>query len=153
MADLTSISITIQTGDFDGAGTDGDVYLGICGREFHCDTGGEDHDQGMGRTYTFGDGANVVNPARNDPRDPQVRLEDVDRFPVYIRFDQGSNSDWNLARAQLKLLGAVTHEFGFLPGEGNGIWLGQGYGTIWHLRRHLDLPAAGPAKGGAATRQ
>lgn len=45
MADITSFDITIQTGDVNGAGTDGSVYLGICGREFHLDTSKDDFER------------------------------------------------------------------------------------------------------------
>ena len=84
MANLMRIDVTIQTGDRAGAGTDGSVYLGIAGREFHCDSTANDFERGSSRTYTFGDGANVRNGNRNDPRTPQLTREAVDRFPVYI---------------------------------------------------------------------
>jgi hypothetical protein len=68
MPDLTQIEVDIATGDLEGAGTDGEVYLGICGREFHCDSGADDFERNTGGNYSFGSGGNVLNPDRNDPR-------------------------------------------------------------------------------------
>ena len=41
MPAITSIECFIVTADVKDAGTDGGVYLGICGREFHCDYKGD----------------------------------------------------------------------------------------------------------------
>ena len=38
MAQIESIEVNVQTLDVDGAETDGSLYLGVCGREFHLDT-------------------------------------------------------------------------------------------------------------------
>ena len=61
MPNLTKIDVNIATGDRGGAGTDGSVYLGIGGREFHCDTSANDFERGSSRTYTFGEESNVRN--------------------------------------------------------------------------------------------
>ena len=42
MPQINSIQLHLQTGDLSGAGTDGDVYLGVCGREFSIDTTSDD---------------------------------------------------------------------------------------------------------------
>ncbi len=66
MADLTKIEVHINTSDIEDAGTDGSVYLGICGREFRCDTSADDFERGSNRTYIFGVSANVRNAASNE---------------------------------------------------------------------------------------
>jgi hypothetical protein len=38
MAALEKISVQIRTGNREGGGTDGDIYIGICGREFFLDS-------------------------------------------------------------------------------------------------------------------
>jgi hypothetical protein len=84
MAAITRIDVRIKTGAF---GTDGDVYLRIGGREFYPDSAADDFQPGSDRTYTLGEGANVKFAAGNDPRSPyQLRRENLDRFPVKIRF-------------------------------------------------------------------
>lgn len=105
MAKLTKIEITITTGKMKDAGTDGSVYLGICGREFHCDTGADDFERGSARTYIFGSGANVNDAQNNDPRKPPIELEHQNLYPVYIRFEPGTggSSGWNLQRAMVNL--------------------------------------------------
>src|SRR3954469_4107763 len=86
MANITTIQFALQTADVAGAGTDGDVYLGFCGREFSVDTSADDFERDSSRTYPFGEGANVQHAGQNDPRLPQLRTENIDRFPVYVRF-------------------------------------------------------------------
>ena len=147
MADLTRIDITIQTGNAEGAGTDGEVYLGICGREFHCDSKANDFERGSKRTYTFGTGSNVLSKNRNDPRKPQLAIEDVDLFPLYIRFEQLSNSDWNLQFASLSLNGSLFPIYEFRSGD--GIWLGRESGACVYLRKHIDPIPAAPTKSAA----
>jgi hypothetical protein len=124
-----SIDVTIMTGD--GAGTDGDVYLGICGREFFVDTSRDDFERGSSTTYRLGDGANILNKERNDPRNPQLDSNDLDKFPVYIRFDpSGSYPDWNLTFVNVELAG-TGYGVIFRP----GLWLGRKSGKFCYLRQ------------------
>lgn len=125
----------------DGAGTDGDVYLGVCGREFYVDTESDDFECGSARDYVFGDGANVINKPDNDPRGQLLLTENVERFPVYLRFQPRSRSDnWNLQRA------VVTFNENLLPQWDTasfvrpdaGIWLGIRSGLYVHLPMHQD---------------
>jgi hypothetical protein len=100
MPQIESIQANIETLDIDGASTDGDVYLGVAGREFHLDTKENDFQAGSSRKYVLGDGGNVLNAATNDPRKQFLLTENVDSFPVYLRFNPESRSDnWNLERA------------------------------------------------------
>lgn len=82
MPQITSIHLHIETGNLSGAGTDGDVYLGLGGREFSIDTTRDDFERGAGREYILGDGANINNAAVNDPRKQQMFTENVANFPV-----------------------------------------------------------------------
>jgi hypothetical protein len=96
MATIRSIDVVIATGN---SGTDGDAYLGICGREFNIDSEQDDFQKGAPpTTYTFGDGANINFRESNDPREPYpLQTENLDRFPVYIRFAPLNRSDnWDL---------------------------------------------------------
>lgn len=54
MAPIETLRFNLQTANASGAGTDGDIYLGICGREFKVDSTEDDFEQESSRTYRFG---------------------------------------------------------------------------------------------------
>ena len=143
MAQIESIHVNIETGDESGAGTDGSIYVGVCGREFHLDTSADDFEHGSSHEYVLGAGSDVVNPAVNDPRKQSLQTEDVESFPIYVRFEPNNSGDnWNLARAEMSLNNDffprwVTESF---ISEAEGIWLGQRSGNVVHLRKHQDAP-------------
>jgi hypothetical protein len=141
MTDIYVMEVGIKTGDVDGAGTNGEVYFGICGREFHCDYNfDDDFERGDSRKYMFGDDPSAQyhsDAKKNDPRNPQLYLEDVDHFPVYIRFSQSDSDDhWNLAHAYVQLNGATTPQYAvgsFV--EPLNLWLGKLSGAFCYLRK------------------
>ena len=47
MADIQSIAALLFTSRAEDASTDGDVYLGIGGREFYLDTSEDDYESGQ----------------------------------------------------------------------------------------------------------
>src|SRR5687768_13950122 len=99
LTNIDRIRIRILTDSAVFAGTDGNVYLSICGREFNLDTSSDDFEAGASTIYVLGQGANVLNP-HNDPRDPQLYVEAADRFPVYLRFAPRSSADrWKISSA------------------------------------------------------
>ena len=141
MPQIQSIQVNINTLDVDGAGTDGSVYLGVCGREFKLDTTADDFEQGSGRQYVLGDGADVVNKGRNDPRKQLLLTEHIAAFPVYLRFAGDDDEDhWGLARAIMTLnndLLPMWDTQAWIP-EDEGIWLGADCGNIAFLPLHED---------------
>jgi hypothetical protein len=97
MADISSINVQISTANQAGAGTSGLVFLGLCGREFRLETFGNNFKKGAQDDFALGQPANVKEKAINDPVYPQLRTENVDTFPAYIRFDPaGANPKWVL---------------------------------------------------------
>src|SRR3954470_7629539 len=102
MAAITRIEANVRTGNRAGAGTDGNIFLGIGGREFVLDSSADDFEQNSNRTYVLGVSVpgetTVTNAAHNDPRTDYVLDSTfLERFPVYIRFEpEGSNPDWDL---------------------------------------------------------
>jgi len=141
MTTIDSIHLDLQTSDLSGAGTDGDVYLGIGGREFSVDTEADDFERGRSGSYTFGDGANVRNAAVNDPRTPQLTVELVDELPMYLRFQPQSRTDnWCLQRAVVFLNGSPLPQWGTSPylTLTADLWLGTRSGLVVQLRRHSD---------------
>ena len=143
MAQIDSIQVNINTGDESGAGTDGSIYVGLAGREFHLDTSADDFERGSSHKYVLGVGSDVVNPAVNDPRKQFMQVEDVDAFPIYVRFEPNNDGDnWNLARADVSFNDNLfpRWETTTFVSSTEGIWLGQRSGTVVHLRKHLDAP-------------
>ncbi|KNX38883.1 hypothetical protein [Luteipulveratus halotolerans] len=141
MVDITSISVTIQTRRTSGAGTDGDVYLGFCGREFYLDSDADDYESGSAREYVLGDGGNTHNAGRNDPRTPQLQVEDADGLPAYIRFEPtGRDDNWALQRATVRVNGDLFPMWDSLElfDQRVGLWLGTRSGLVAHLPKHQD---------------
>jgi hypothetical protein len=141
MPQIESIQANIETLDVDGASTDGDVYLGFSGREFHLDTRDNDFQAGSSRKYVLGDGSNVVNAATNDPRKQFLLTENVDSFPVYLRFNPESRSDnWNLERAVVTFNNQLLPQWdtATLIKTNEGIWLGTHSGLVVFIPKHED---------------
>ena len=103
MVTIQKIVFRIRTADIEDAGTDGEVYVGFCGREFHIGTSYEDFERGEERSYSTGTSAeagevNVSNPALNNPGAlPPLDSEDIGIYPVYVRFEPvGRDDHWSL---------------------------------------------------------
>lgn len=139
MANLNSFHVHIKTNNLKNADTDGNVYIGICGREFRCDSKADDFEKDSNTIYIFGTNANVENAANNDPRKPQLKVEDVDRFPVYIRFEQDltdlDGGEWNLEAAVVHLNETTTPQYESQLGK-EGLWLGKSVGSFLYLRKN-----------------
>jgi hypothetical protein len=134
-----TLNITTGTGGPAGtAGTRGDVYLGVCGREFYADTSiteNEDFVAGSTTEFVFGDGANVGNPGINDPRQHSLFTEDVKHFPTYIRFQPRSPEDqWLMVRALMSFNNTINPTWDTASWLGRSIWLGNTSGLYVHLR-------------------
>jgi len=103
MVTIQKILFKIRTADVEDAGTDGEVYIGFCGREFHVGISYEDFERGTLRHYSAGmdaatDEVNLHNSKFNDPRAfPPLNSEDVGLYPVYVRFEPvGRYDHWCL---------------------------------------------------------
>jgi hypothetical protein len=145
MPQINSIHLHIQTGNLSGAGTDGDVYLGLCGREFSIDTTRDDFERGAAREYILGEGANINNSDVNDPRSHLLLTENVANFPVYLRFQPRSRTDnWQLQRADVRFNGSLHIDWdtvNFIVNDPTqGIWLGVRSGLVVHLEDHSHGP-------------
>lgn len=145
MPRIESIHLHIQTGNLSGAGTDGDVYLGLGGREFHIDTTSDDFEKGSAREYILGDGGNVKNADVNEPQQQTLMTENVEKFPVYVRFEPKSRTDnWQLQRADVRFNGSLHIDWdtvNFITNDpARGIWLGVRSGLVVHLENHSHAP-------------
>ncbi|MFD7300204.1 hypothetical protein ACFV83_04625 [Streptomyces pharetrae] len=141
---ITRIEVRVQTGASDTAGTDGWVYLGIGGREFQLDTPADDFRRPDPPTnvdtFILGDGANVNNAGDNDPRSPQLRVADLDRYSAYLSFEPADDNDnWEIDWVNVTLTaagGGVTRFYDYhspVVTDGSGpkrtLWLGTYAGT------------------------
>jgi hypothetical protein len=139
MPRINTISLNITTGGGGPAGasgTRGDVYLGVCGREFYAALPSEEFVSGSTREFIFGDGANVSNPEINDPRDHSLFTEDVKHFPTYVRFQPRDPADqWFMERALMSFNNTINPVWDTASFLGRGIWLGRTSGFYVHLRR------------------
>jgi hypothetical protein len=135
MSAITGIKVTVHTGDRNNAGTDGSVYLGICGREFKLARADvDDFERASHRDYFLGSSANVEQATFNSPTSPQLDTIEADRFPAYIRFEPtGDSPDWNLDGAEVTITpgGAKYQRLG--DGGGANLWLGQNMGKFCYL--------------------
>ena len=144
MAQVSGVLCQVITGRLSGAGTDGSVYLGLGGREFRMDSTADDYEQGSWREYILGKPPIpfesppqilVNNKDKNDPR-KGVSLDtlDIDRTPVYIRFEpEDENDNWNLSFVAVLV---YTDKFAIAytpPERFDNLWLGQAFGKILYL--------------------
>lgn len=135
MADIERLSILLTTSDDSGSGTDGDVYVGIAGREFYLDTNADDFERGAQRTYVVGLDANVKHAGQNDPRKPQLRVEDIDRFPVYVRFAGKARGDnWRLENVFITINDVSFPQYE----RRDEITMGTRATSVLHLFKHQD---------------
>ena len=138
MARITRIDVVVTTGTKSGAGTDGEVYIGIGGREFYLDSTADDFEAGSSRTYTLGVSANIRYASYNDPRNPQLETDDPGKYPVYLRFEPaGSGPSWNVERITVTVNpgpSQIRYDNTDLSGSPD-IWLGQKYGKYIYLSR------------------
>ncbi len=147
MARITGILCQVVTGNFSGAGTDGRVFLGICGREFRLDSSVDDFERGSLREYIMGRGPiepnlpppqiRVNNRQQNDPRVGfPLDTANLSKSPVYIRFEPESAGDnWNCSFAAALVFrddGIFAAAF-FVPQEFDNLWMGKRFGEALHL--------------------
>jgi len=137
MSAITQIKAVIHTGDRNSAGTDGSVYLGICGREFKLTRADvDDFERSSHREYFLGNVSNVEQPKFNDPRSPQLDTTDTDRYPVYIRFEpKGDSPDWDFDGAVITITPGGTKLGRMGDGGGAHLWLGQNMGKFCYLTK------------------
>src|ERR1044071_4587865 len=141
MVTIQKIVFKFRTSDTEDAGTDGEVYVGFCGREFHVGTSYEDFERGAVRRYSSGmstqeDEVNLANPTFNDPRSfPPLDSEDIPLYPVYIRFEPvGRYDHWSLQYVSVSAAG-LKYE-ALEPEDDAAIYTVLGYKSGKYLYLH-----------------
>lgn len=143
------ILVTLVTGNREGADTNGDVFLGLGGREFNLRRTadlGPDRRRGATEEYSLGVGANIANTARNDPRtDLKLKADQLEGlFPVFIRFKGQTDTDtWNLEAATVEVTSDLgTQKWRRMAGTADNLWLGTQFGNVCYLDQ-IDFLFAG----------
>ncbi|CAN5453667.1 hypothetical protein BH18THE1_BH18THE1_14880 [soil metagenome] len=149
MVTIQKIVFRIRTADIEDAGTDGEVYVGFCGREFHVGTSYEDFERGAERSYSAGisaveDEVNVKNPTLNNPSAfPPLDSEDISLYPVYVRFEPvGRYDNWCLQYISVSAAG-VKYE-ALEPEDDTTIYTFLGYKSGKYLYLHPAWNGGGP---------
>ncbi|CAL9328772.1 hypothetical protein SUDANB108_00027 [Streptomyces sp. enrichment culture] len=154
MADITRIFVKVWTADdMDAAANDGTAYLGVAGREFVLDNPGGNFQRGQHQVFVFGEDATVNLPEFNDPRKPQLTTDDIDRYPVYIRYT--GDDGWGLSDAFFRVDSGESQLYTFFTktlstDRSKGpIWLRSDAGQVLYLRRmetEVPDPAQAPSR-------
>lgn len=151
----------IVTATVHGSGTDGDVYVGIGGREFSIDSEKEDFELGQDRTYILGekpavlptniDIVPVTYASLNDPRILyKLKTENLYKYPVYVRFEPEDRNDiWGLEYVSVSVnpTSGVEPFFVYeaLEVRGDLVPLGTNMGKYCYLHRTSPpVPASLP---------
>lgn len=138
MATVDRLEVRVVTGN---QGTNQPAYVSFGGREFLLDTAGNNFTPGKDETFIFGQGGNVLNTERNDPRGRlPLDLDQADAFPVYLRLGGGNN--WAVKRVELTAqAGARFVAFQRVCG-GQGLVLSAAAGQRLFLKKDDDFTAA-----------
>jgi len=155
MAQIERIQVALWTASTSNAGTDGDVYLGLGGREFYLDTSKDDFERGRLTHLYLGDHGLAppsTEPTLNDPRTLRpVATAHLGLFPAYLRYHPTGGDTWKLNLAYIvasardgagELRVTDVYSAGIpWESESSGIWLGPKSGLSLYLFRNqiLDL--------------
>ena len=145
MGNIRRVMVRVATGDLEGAGTTGEVYLGLAGMEFKMNsTASGDYEAGSDRTYVLGEHAGVHQTSaeearfdfafadRNDPR--ITTMERAARHPVYVRMHpMGEGHDWLPRVVGVAVEGDDDSHQKYHWEADPGRWLGCEYGLTVHL--------------------
>jgi len=155
MALISGLLFEVITSNLSGAGTDGDIYLGIGGREFHVDSTKDDYERGSWRDYILGElpfdppddpfpeQVRVNNPQFNDPRAGfQLDTEDLGHAPVYVRFEpEGDDDNWNIGFAAALVYTNQFFSAYLTPQRFDNLWLGHRSGKVLYLTFEFRMEA------------
>ena len=149
MAEIERIDVQLKTGAHSDAGTDGEVFLFIGGREFRINQKLPHNDRERGKTdnLILGKDSNIEDSDNNDPRKAPLTFENITKFPVWLRFEpkpkakpNEPDDDWNLDFAVVKVSAkadasgvAAEKTYKVLTTGSDSIWLGRSKGLFVYL--------------------
>jgi len=125
---VDQVEVYLVTGAESDAGTDGEVYLLLGGREFNIKRADINDRQPRAQDrYVLGQGATIEHKDRNDPRQTEIFM--VWDHDIGLRFEPQADTitpdAWHLREAWLYIRAGGFEDFAWLsPGQ----WLGWHYG-------------------------
>jgi hypothetical protein len=148
---IERLLVRVETLNQSGAGTGGEVFLGIGGREFNIDSNKNNFEQNAKELFILGDTRDrlgdwmeVRNKDRNDPRVPlPLNTGDLDKLPVYLRFEPeryDSTEEWGLNYVFVKVNPTIDGQNQEVLYEALGpanvfLWLGRNGGRYCYLHK------------------
>jgi hypothetical protein len=144
MANVIGIMCEIKTEEVEKARTDGNVYLGLGGREFGLDSEEDDFEWADSPTFVLGkdfdpsaiNKRQVIQPTWNDPSDGYpLDMGRLDDFPVYVRFEpDDSDDEWCLSMVHVNVRDVDGDTVSYGTPEGfHHLWLSDDSGKILYL--------------------
>jgi hypothetical protein len=144
MVNVKTIFVRFKTRDEKYAGTDGNVYVGIGGREFRIDSDRDDFERGDDRTYILGEDPITLpeNPENisgfaTDPESPYIlKTENLILFPVYVRLESAETwqSAWHLDYVEIRVNPDTDNiTYSALDADNEWLFLGGGFGRTLYL--------------------
>jgi hypothetical protein len=111
MTDINKIKVSFTTNAQQPKDSNGESFLFIGGREFRVNQVVPHGDKKPGKQdiITLGEGTNAEAPTFHDPRKPYgtaepLTIEDVEKHPMWIRFDPvDGNDNWHLDFARVEV--------------------------------------------------
>jgi hypothetical protein len=106
---VDKIRVSLTTNAQQPKDSNGESFLFIGGREFRINqTDHGDKQPGKEDVVTLGEGSTAVDPTFHDPQKPygtaEPLIEDLDKYPVWLRFDPVDGKDnWHLDRALVEV--------------------------------------------------
>jgi hypothetical protein len=150
MALMKTLLVRVRTGV---SGTDGDVYVGIGGREFIINSVHDDFEQGDDRTYIIGERPNPLPSPKPTTNKPTYlvhvgylpKTEDLDLFPVYIRLAGGG--EWGLEYVEIRVNPETENIiYSDLGSPGQQLILDGGQGDVFFIHPAPPTLTSGKTK-------
>lgn len=139
MAFTNKIRVLIKTADVENAGTNGKVYIGVAGREYHLDTDPHDNfEQDSLDLFIIGMDSNL---SREDYQITDEGITYMSSFPVYVRLEpSGGNADWAVEFVAVESMGTQGwgHDMRNHDGDIAYSWLGREHGLYIYLREDVS---------------
>lgn len=147
MPQIKRIEVHIRMARVPGSRPDGDLYIGVGGREFGVALKRDDLLPEEVLVYAFGENPSPLkNAEKNDPSGQRLTTETLRDYPVYARYEpDGKKDNWCIEDLRIVVNGGGADErrfraaiLGMAEGvEASQIWLGRGLGKMIYLAEEV----------------
>ncbi|QAA75898.1 MAG: hypothetical protein BIP78_0130 [Candidatus Bipolaricaulis sibiricus] len=140
MSQIKRVEIHVRTAHVPGRRPDGDLYVGVGGREFVVSLKREDFPPDRVLVYAFGENPSPTKHAgENDPSAQRLTTDTLRDYPVYVRYEpDGKKDNWCVEDLRIVADGRGGDERRFRAAilgttegrEAPQIWLGKRFGKM-----------------------